>query len=185
LHRRIGRTFVNVTHDQEEALSLSDQVAILNHGKLIQAGPPEALYERPRTRFVADFLGRSNFLHGTLREMQPGALLVQAGGARLRQAVAPGGPRPALGMPVVLSLRPEKISVLAEAEVADNMLAGRIAAWSYRGAGYALSVTTEDLGAIEVALPAWRAPIAPAEGLAVRLGWAADAAVPVIEDGDA
>ncbi|MFL5334564.1 MAG: ABC transporter ATP-binding protein, partial [Geminicoccaceae bacterium] len=60
LHRRVGRTFVNVTHDQEEALSLSDQVAILNHGRLVQVGPPEVLYERPRTRFVADFLGKSN-----------------------------------------------------------------------------------------------------------------------------
>ena len=65
LHRRVGRTFVNVTHDQEEALSLSDQVAILNHGRLIQLGAPEALYEQPRTRFVADFLGKSNFLQGS------------------------------------------------------------------------------------------------------------------------
>ena len=62
---------------------------------------------------------------------------------------------------------------------------GRIASWTYLGAGYALSVRTDDLGDIRVALPAWRAPIAPREGLAVRLGWAADAAVPVVEDADA
>jgi putative spermidine/putrescine transport system ATP-binding protein len=185
LHRRIGRTFVNVTHDQEEALSLSDQVAILNHGKLIQAGAPAELYERPRTRFVADFLGRSNFLAGAVREVTLGALGVQVGAARLRQAMPVVGHRPALGSPVVLSLRPEKIMLLGEGEEADNVLPGRVSAWSYRGAGFALTVVTEALGAIEVALPAWRAPIQPAEGLEVRLGWAADAAVPVIEDADA
>ena len=179
LHRRIGRTFVNVTHDQDEALSLSDHVAILNHGKLIQLGAPEALYERPRTRFVADFLGRSNFLHGTVREIRAGELGVQVGGARLVQAA--DAARPALGAPIALSLRPEKIALLAAGDVAENSVEGRITAWSYRGAGYALSVAT-GLGPLEVILPAWRAPIAPSEGLAVRLGWSADAAVPVIED---
>ena len=93
LHRRIGRTFVNVTHDQEEALSLSDQVAILNHGRLIQLGAPAALYERPRTRFVADFLGKSNFLRGMVRDVQPGGIALQAGATRLLQAAAGAAPR--------------------------------------------------------------------------------------------
>ena len=152
LHRRVGRTFVNVTHDQEEALSLSDQVAILNHGRLVQMGAPEALYERPRTRFVADFLGKSNFLRGR------GTLL---------------------------SLRPEKIALLSDGEAAPHEAAGTIAAWAYLGAGYSLAVRTPEHGEIRVTLPAWRAPIAPREGLPVRLGWAADAAVPVEEDADA
>ena len=182
LHRRIGRTFVNVTHDQEEALSLSDQVAILNHGRLIQMGAPEALYERPRTRFVADFLGKSNFLHGMVKTVSPTAMAVQVGETRLLQA---GTVHPAPGTPALLSLRPEKIALLAGHESAENVVAGSIAAWAYLGAGYSLSVRTADLGEIRVALPAWRAPIAPREGLAVRLGWAADAAVPVLEDADA
>jgi putative spermidine/putrescine transport system ATP-binding protein len=182
LHRRVGRTFVNVTHDQEEALSLSDQVAILNHGRLVQMGAPEALYERPRTRFVADFLGKSNFLHGTVREVRADGMALQAGATRLVQA---GAAHPAPGTPALLSLRPEKIGLLAEAETAENEVAGTIAAWAYLGAGYSLAVRTADLGEIRVALPAWRAPIAPREGLAVRLGWSADAAVPVLEDADA
>jgi len=152
LHRRVGRTFVNVTHDQEEALSLSDQVAILNHGRLVQMGAPEELYERPRTRFVADFLGKSNFLRGP---------------------------------DVLLSLRPEKIALLAEGEAAPHEVSGSIAAWAYLGAGYSLAVRTSEHGEIRVTLPAWRAPIVPREGLPVRLGWAADAAVPVEEDADA
>jgi putative spermidine/putrescine transport system ATP-binding protein len=184
LHRRVGRTFVNVTHDQEEALSLSDHVAILNHGRLIQLGAPAQLYERPRTRFVADFLGKSNFLHGTVREvpaMGHGTMALQSGATRLVQA-AGAGARPALGSRALLSLRPEKIALLAEDDAADNSVTGEIASWAYLGAGFTLAVRTADLGEIRVALPSWRAPIAPAEGLAVRLGWSADAAVQVMED---
>jgi len=182
LHRRVGRTFVNVTHDQEEALSLSDRVAILNHGRLVQEGAPAELYERPRTRFVADFLGKSNFLHGTVRAATPGGMTLEAGATRLVQAFSDGEPRPAPGTRALLSLRPEKIGLLGGAEEADNRIEGRVAAWSYLGAGFSLLVATRDLGTLRVALPAWRAPIAPAEGLPVRLGWSADAAVPVIED---
>jgi putative spermidine/putrescine transport system ATP-binding protein len=149
LHRRVGRTFVNVTHDQEEALSLSDRVAILNHGKLVQEGAPAALYEAPRTRFVADFLGKSNFLHD---------------GGRL------------------LSLRPEKIALLGDDARADTMVAGRIATWSYLGAGFSLVVETDEYGPLRVSLPSWNAPIVPAEGMPVCLGWSAAAAVPVEDD---
>ncbi|WP_237213123.1 ABC transporter ATP-binding protein [Falsiroseomonas oryziterrae] len=182
LHRRVGRTFINVTHDQEEALSMSDRVAILNHGKLVQEGAPAALYERPRTRFVADFLGKSNFLTGTVREAHPGGFAIAVGATRVVQALDPAAPRPALGTPALLSLRPEKIALLAEGEAADNVVEGRILSWAYLGAGFALSVATPDLGVLRVTLPAWGAPIAPVERLPVRLGWSAAASVPVEED---
>jgi putative spermidine/putrescine transport system ATP-binding protein len=170
-----------VTHDQEEALSLSDRVAILNHGKLIQEGAPAHLYEQPRTRFVADFLGKSNFLQGEVRESVPGGFVIGAGATRIVQAVAENH-RPAHGSRVLLSLRPEKITLMAEQDEADNVVEGRIAAWSYLGAGFGLNVETPDFGLLRVALPTWRAPIAPREGLAVRLGWSAAASVPVMED---
>ena len=181
LHRRVGRTFVNVTHDQEEALSLSDRVAILNHGKLIQEGAPAHLYEQPRTRFVADFLGKSNFLQGEVRESVPGGFVIGAGATRILQAVAENH-RPAHGSRVLLSLRPEKIALMSEQDEADNIVEGRIAAWSYLGAGFGLNVETADFGLLRVALPTWRTPIAPRDGLAVRLGWSAAASVPVMED---
>ncbi len=181
LHRRVGRTFVNVTHDQEEALSLSDRVAILNHGKLVQEGAPAHLYEHPRTRFVADFLGKSNFLHGAVQESVPGGFVIGAGSTRILQAAAENH-RPAHGSPVLLSLRPEKIALLNDDDGADNVVTGRITAWSYLGAGYSLVVETPDLGALRVALPTWQAPIAPSEGLPVRLGWSSTASVPVVED---
>ncbi|WP_373506262.1 ABC transporter ATP-binding protein [Aestuariivirga sp.] len=65
IHRRVGTTFIYVTHDQEEALTMSDRIVIMNHGKVVQVGSPVDLYERPRTAFAASFLGKSNFLrHG-------------------------------------------------------------------------------------------------------------------------
>jgi len=178
LHRRVGRTFVNVTHDQEEALSMSDRIAILNHGKLVQAGAPGALYERPATRFVADFLGKSNFLAGTVRRVEGSTAMLDVGGQTIVQAVPDGAL--AAGASMLLSLRPEKIT-LADGG-ADNSVAGTIAAWSYLGAGFSLRVMVQGLGELRVALPAWRAPIAPQDGMAVRLAWSADAAVPVAED---
>jgi putative spermidine/putrescine transport system permease protein len=76
-------------HDQEEALSLSDHIAILNHGRIVQTGAPEALYERPATRFVADFLGKSNFIEG-VAEAEEGGFVLRRGAARVR----PSAPRP-------------------------------------------------------------------------------------------
>ncbi|MCI0752678.1 ABC transporter ATP-binding protein [Teichococcus vastitatis] len=173
LHRRIGRTFVNVTHDQEEALSLSDRIAILNGGRLIQQGAPSELYEAPRTRFVADFLGASNFLRGIAAVEGR----VQAGGTALRVA-APLAAEQA----VLLSLRPEKIRLLPEGEAAANRVPGLVSGWSYVGAAFTLTVDTRDLGPMRVTMPAWNAPLRPQQGLAVTLGWDADAAVPVAED---
>ncbi|MFH5923627.1 ABC transporter ATP-binding protein [Roseomonas xinghualingensis] len=175
LHRRVGRTFINVTHDQDEALSLSDSIAILNQGHLIQVGAPAVLYERPATRFVADFLGKSNFIEGEA-EATAGGFLLRRGAARV---VAGGAAR--MGR-TLLSLRPERIALLPEGAVEDNVVEGRIATWSYVGAGYALTVATADLGEIHVNLPAWRIPVSPAVGLPVRLGWSRDAAVAVAED---
>ena len=161
---------------------MSDRVAILNQGRLVQEGPPALLYETPRTRFVADFLGKSNFLQGMVAEGGADRVILAAGGTRLRQAIPPGAPHPAHDRPMLLSLRPEKIALLNPDETADNMVEGRIASWSYLGAGFALSVETQDLGTLRVTLPAWGAPIAPAEGLPVRLGWSSTASVPVEED---
>ena len=175
LHRRVGRTFINVTHDQEEALSLSDEVAILSHGRIIQKGAPAALYERPATRFVADFLGKSNFLRGTVREVGPHHIGVQCGPMRLRHF---GHAK--LGAEVLLSLRPEKIALAQEG---DNALDGRVSSASYLGAGRGVVLETA-LGPLRVHQPAWRAAVEPAIGAQIRLAWAADAAT-VVEDDDA
>ena len=84
LQRRLGITILYVTHDQEEATAVSDRVAVFNHGRLIQLGPPEAIYTHPETLFVADFIGRANFLAVRLEDPEsPAAGVLLANGARL------------------------------------------------------------------------------------------------------
>ena len=177
LHRRVGRTFVNVTHDQGEALSLSDRIAVLDRGRLVQVGPPAELYERPATRFVAGFLGAANFLAGTVAESDAAGIALRVGGARV---VARGTAR--AGEAVLLSLRPERIALLPPGAAADNVVDGSVTGRSFLGDGHSLTVEVPGVGALRVTLPRWGGPPAPAEGAAVRLGWPRDAAVAVRED---
>ncbi len=180
LHERVGLTFIYVTHDQEEALSMSDRVAILHRGRLIQVGTPGELYERPATRFVADFLGRSNFIRGRVTERRAGGFRYSAGGHGFAQA---DGSLPAGAEEVLIALRPEKIDIAAAAAAAAaNALPGRIASWSYHGTSFQLVVATQGLGHLQVQVPAWRCRFQPAEGLEVRLGWDADASIRVADD---
>ena len=88
IHQRVGTTFIYVTHDQEEALSMSDQIAIIRDGRIVQSGPPRLLYERPATRFVADFLGKSNFISGRVVALDGDRLVYEVAGCRYVQASA-------------------------------------------------------------------------------------------------
>ena len=182
LHERVGLTFLYVTHDQDEALSMSDRIAILRDGKLVQFGRPRDLYERPATRFVADFLGKSNFLAGRAEGPDGATLAYSCGSLRLRQAL--DGPAPAPGSPVLIALRPEKIAVVADA-VPDtaNAVSGRIAQWSYSGTHFHLLVDTDAAGRMTATVPSWRCRIEPETGRMVHLGWDPDATVIVTDDG--
>ena len=104
----VGITFVYVTHDQEEALTMSDRIAVMNHGKVEQLGTPEELYERPRTRFVADFIGTTNLLSGAVESADVATALVRLDTGE-RCMVAGGKLRS--GDPVELSIRPESIAL--------------------------------------------------------------------------
>ena len=98
LHERVGLTFIYVTHDQQEALSMSDEIAILRDGRLIQQAAPATLYERPATRFVAEFLGRSNFLPGRVETVAADGFSYRCGPHLLHQAGAgPAGGRGGAG----------------------------------------------------------------------------------------
>src|SRR5205814_9645862 len=79
LQREVGITFVFVTHDQEEALSMSDRVAVMEKGRILQVADPRELYERPNCRAVADFIGEINFFHATLREITVASATLNAG----------------------------------------------------------------------------------------------------------
>jgi spermidine/putrescine ABC transporter ATP-binding subunit len=106
LHADLGITFIYVTHDQEEALVMSDRIAVMNAGLVAQVGRPEDLYDRPNSRFVAAFLGESNFLPALVRGIEDDVVVVECEGAIVR-ALCPG--RPATGAKVMLTTRPERI----------------------------------------------------------------------------
>ena len=102
----VGITFVYVTHDQEEALTMSDRIAVMHAGRVEQLGTPEDLYERPRTRFVADFIGTTNLLAGTVDSIDGDCAAIRFGGGELGSTAAIGL---AIGQSVELSLRPEAV----------------------------------------------------------------------------
>ena len=81
LQKSVGITFVYVTHDQEEALTMSDRIAVMNGGRVVQCGSPEEIYERPATRFVADFIGESNFIDGTICDLDASRAGIDVPGA--------------------------------------------------------------------------------------------------------
>ena len=111
LNREVGATFVYVTHDQEEALTMSDRIAVMNEGRILQLGTPGEIYERPRTRFVADFIGQTNFLEVDVTGWDGTAVDVELPGSGPLRARMPDGIQPQGRM--TLAVRPEKISLLS------------------------------------------------------------------------
>ena len=151
LQRNLGITFVFVTHDQGEALSMADRVAIFNQGKIVQVGTPEDIYERPQTRFVADFVGSSNVLSPALTK-------------------AAGGPEK------WSSLRPEKIHLLRKGKLAPASAMAAIVtvkAVHYQGASTRLNTLTADGNQINVTAPSALGRFS--EGEALTLHWPASA----------
>jgi spermidine/putrescine transport system ATP-binding protein len=107
LQERVGITFVYVTHDQEEALVMSDLIAVMNKGVLLQIGSPEEIYEHPRTRFVADFIGETNFLEGTIAEVSGKEIVVSLNDQVSIQATSDTTVK--RGQAVSVAIRPEKM----------------------------------------------------------------------------
>jgi putative spermidine/putrescine transport system ATP-binding protein len=145
LQRSLGITFVFVTHDQGEALSMADRVAVFNNGKIAQVDAPMDIYERPRTRFVADFVGSANVLSPD-------------------QTAKLGGPRR------WASLRPEKLRILKKAEkpaAGEASIAAHILSHHYQGASTRLHVQTEDGLSLHALVPASNATA----GETLRLAW--------------
>jgi spermidine/putrescine transport system ATP-binding protein len=110
LQDRVGITFVYVTHDQEEALTMSDRIAVMHKGKILQIGSPTEIYERPNCRFVADFIGEMNFLQGDVLGQANGQVTI---GIRPHlQVRVPLGELEAIDSPVTVAIRPEKVRLM-------------------------------------------------------------------------
>ncbi|HEY1864133.1 MAG TPA: ABC transporter ATP-binding protein [Roseiarcus sp.] len=150
LQRSLGLTFVFVTHDQGEALSMADRVAVFNHGRVVQVGTPEEIYERPLSRFVADFVGGSNVI-------EPALVKAWTGVARLA------------------SVRPEKIALI-DADVSARgdfvVVEGGVSQVLYHGAVCRIELTTVEGGRLFLAIPSTIA--APSQGAVVRATFSRD-----------
>jgi len=116
LHADLGITFIYVTHDQEEALTMSDRIAVMNEGKVAQVGRPEELYDRPASRFVAGFIGESNFLPAVVRDVDGETVVADCQGAVVRGLCRKP---PDSGQSIVLSTRPERMR-FADEERSDS-----------------------------------------------------------------
>ncbi len=145
LHKEIDVTIINVTHDQVEAMILSDRIGVMNEGKLVQVAPGEELYRQPKTRFVADFLGRANCVDGTLKRDAGSALsVVTPGGARL--SVEPSLPGPD-GSRVSAIVRAEDIDLAAEPAKGPGMtgIAGEVLLRLFEGEAVYYEVAVKGL----------------------------------------
>jgi putative spermidine/putrescine transport system ATP-binding protein len=176
LHERLGATFLFVTHDQEEALSMSDRIAIMRDGRLEQIGAPGELYERPGNRFVADFLGESNFIEGEAFSTSDGTTVYRAGN---RQFAADAcGAR--AGDKVVFALRPEKVGIATTSSNGTlNEVQGRVVHWNYFGSSFRFEVQTAELGRLIADVPAWKGLASPHTGMEVYVQWERDATWPL------
>ena len=130
LHRRLELTIVFVTHDQSEALTMSDRIAIFNHGKIEQIGRPSDIYDHPSTQFVAEFIGETNLVRGSVRSIEGGAARVQLPGGE-EVLVKPATDLRPHG-DVCLSIRPERIKVGGR-DVAGNKITAAISDVVYHG----------------------------------------------------
>ena len=178
LQKDLRITTVYVTHDQEEALSLSDRVAVMRDGRVLQVAPPKELYERPLGRFVADFVGTNNFLAGTCREIGADRVVAETTVGTVRGSPTP---RVRAGGPCVLAVRPENIALGAGPE---NTFEGRVVLASYLGSTlrYDVEVAGRVVLKVDVGDP-WHHEVLPM-GAAVRVTFPASAALALPDDDD-
>jgi spermidine/putrescine transport system ATP-binding protein len=165
LHREVGITFVYVTHDQEEALTMSDRIAVMNAGRIVQLGTPKEIYRRPQTPFVANFVGVSNLLEGVVCDRRDGAVAVAVpGGWRFEKPCSVPLVR---DQKVLVAVRPEDVRI----GDADGGLAGRVEDLIYLGNRVTLLVRLVEGPVIQAEETAGRVTAAHAVGQTVRVGW--------------
>ena len=168
IQREVGITFVYVTHDQEEALSMSDRIAVMSAGRVVQCGQPEDIYEHPEGDFVAGFIGISNLLEGVVEDQG----MVRVGQGLRLPAPIPGDC--SRGELVQLSVRPEKIAIDDEVEPGMVSLRGTITGRVYHGVSTQITVSVGEgasLVALEQATYRASADDRWEPGMAVTVGW--------------
>jgi spermidine/putrescine transport system ATP-binding protein len=183
LQHDVGITFVLVTHDQEEALSMSDTVCIMRQGQIIQRGSPTALYDSPTSAWVADFVGKSNFLAGKVAAVGGGTVEVIGGAGPMRGRLVAGGTALGPGDAAVLAVRPEMVRL---SPPRPGSAGGRVMNRIFLGEHTEYLVRTPSLGDLLALVPrAAEADSGFAPGDEVALAWPESAALALRDDREA
>jgi len=180
LHSRLGITVLYVTHDQDEAMAMSDRICLMNNGRIEQIGTPQELYFRPRSVFVARFLGESNILDATVREITETVRLTGPGGLEMR-ALSDGSAAP--GDAIKLVIRPERLRMLREGETADNVAVGTLKETVFAGGVTRYFVTLPSGLTLSAKHLNQGAEVDLRLGAPIRLGWSADHALVLNQNG--
>jgi putative spermidine/putrescine transport system ATP-binding protein len=173
LHARLGITVLYVTHDQEEAMAMSDRICLMNNGRIEQIGTPQELYFRPRSVFVAQFLGESNILDATVR--QAGETMTLAGPDGL--VLGARGDGATAGEAVKVIVRPERLRLLSEHEAAENSATGTLRETVFAGGVTRYFVALRDGSVLSAKQLSAGGDREPRIGDTVRLGWSAEHAL--------
>ncbi len=167
LQQSLGITALYVTHDQEEAMALSDRVVVMRDGRIEQVGAPEDLYERPQSRFVADFIGTSNCMEGELKREQDGWIFIARGGLRLPVVCRPEEtPRD----DARLVIRPERVRWADDIQTEIDV-SGTVVSVTYLGERIRYLVRVEGGGTIVVTQPNVESGRRLKSGMVTRVGW--------------
>ncbi|MFF2051694.1 ABC transporter ATP-binding protein [Leifsonia sp. NPDC058194] len=172
IQTEVGLTFVHVTHDQEEAMTMADTVAVMNKGRIEQMGAPEVLYELPATVFVANFLGQSNLFVGPVQESAADAVGVEVGGHRIR--IPRSRAQRDAGL-VTVGVRPEKLTLHESPETipsgANSLGPGRVTDVSFSGVSTQYLVDIPGLGSVIVFAQNMHAGPVASLGASVWVAW--------------
>ena len=172
LQESLGATVIYVTHDQEEALTMADRIAVMNHGKLEQVGSPAELYECPANPFVANFIGETNLMDGALLDASGDEWTLRlADGSVVRGTPSAAARRSAeVGAQVRLAVRPERIGL---APATEGGMTGTVTDVIYAGPTLIYLVRTQSLPEVIVRVPVQSDALKPSRGATVALAWAA------------
>jgi spermidine/putrescine transport system ATP-binding protein len=178
LQTQVGITFIYVTHDQEEALTMSDRIAVMSRGSVLQVGSATEIYEEPANQFVADFIGETNFISGTVEAVNGYYAEFEGGGLRFVANIEPGLQR---GARATLAVRPERIRLTADRpDDTPNVFKGRVVGTVYVGTDTrylvelapTVSVQVRKQNVVPVGMPALEGPV----DFDVWISWPSDSA---------
>jgi spermidine/putrescine transport system ATP-binding protein len=172
LQEQVGITFIYVTHDQEEALTMSDRIAVMKDGVIQQIGNPVSLYEEPANRFVADFIGESNFINGIFEGMEQEMAVIRIGEERIYAMI--GREEPAQNTATTITVRPERMAISSPDEREGPGITGTIMEVVYIGTDirYLLRIASGQEIQVRIQNSSKKDINAFPDGAEVQIGWA-------------